>query len=116
MKNRYDNDRNEFVQIVSINGVDYDVEEVDPDKMGADPDETVYGSCNHEQTKILVMNTLSAEGKKHTLRHEVGHGSAAESGASHIMAQYVGEKAEELEELLIRVWLPVYLQALGDLE
>ncbi len=101
---------------VMINGRTYNVRRLSKSRMPTGEnktgeDEELLGYCDPAKTEILVAKELSKEAAQGTYEHEVGHASAEESGARDIMEKFTN-KSEELEEHLIRVWLPVYLASL----
>ncbi len=96
---------------VPVNGRQYDVRRVAQTSMPADPGEILYGYCDPEKTLILIAKSLSPEAARGTYEHEVGHAASEESGARAIMEEFT-DRAEELEEKLCRVWLPVLLDSL----
>lgn len=105
------------VAVMNVNGTRYDVMEVSATEMVHDEGETVYGYCDIEKTTILLLDTLSIQASRNALRHEAGHASCEESGARNIIQQFTktATKADELEEFLVRVWLPVYLSSLNNI-
>lgn len=66
---------------------------------------------------ILLDGSLETPFMRRILRHEVGHRACELSGASYIiqrMTQTVAQ-AHELEEFLVRIWLPAYEAAVESM-
>ncbi len=74
----------------------------------------LLGYCNFDASEICINSGLGDEARKHTLRHEIGHAVMEECGTNSRIAKYVPSAAdqEEIEEDLIRTWLPAVMEAL----
>lgn len=75
-----------------------------------------YGYCMADKAKIVLDRRLSGEVARKTLEHEVGHATLAESGAQYILSKFIEDPQalHELEECLIRIWLPSYQASIGS--
>jgi Zn-dependent peptidase ImmA (M78 family) len=96
---------------VKVCGVSYEVRQVSGRVLG-----DAYGDCCPAKTRIRIDRAMSDESKRATLRHEIGHAAFHES-ISWYLVQLLDESkgsAGYLEEMLVRAWLPAYMQALQD--
>ena len=98
---------------ILVNGRKYKIKRVTQKTMATltDSEHEVYGLCDSDSTTIHIDKNLSDEADTGALEHEVGHASCEESGARSIISKFT-DKGSELEELLIRVWFPVWSAAL----